>query len=87
MADAQISLEEAERFESACKEYAQRIESVVTFLKNSVARAGEGWGDNDYLTICDATADIEREVMAALMIAHEQIIPYVSRKVDVLKSK
>jgi len=87
MADAQISLEEAERFESACKEYAQRIEEAVAFLKSSVQRVGDTWRDADYETVCGMTEDIEREVSAALLVANDDIIPYVSKKVSVLKTK
>ena len=87
MADAQISLEEAERFESACKEYAQRIEEAVTFLKSSVQRVGDTWRDADYETVCNMTEDIEREVTGALATANDEIIPYVSKKVATLKSK
>ena len=87
MADAQISLEEAERFESACKEYAQRIEEAVAFLKSSVQRVGDTWRDADYETVCSMTEDIEREVAGALMTANDEIIPYVSKKVATLKSK
>ena len=87
MADAQISLEEAERFESACKEYAQRIEEAVAFLKSSVQRVGDTWRDADYETVCDMTEDIAREVAGALATANDEIIPYVSKKVATLKSK
>ena len=90
MADAQISLEEAERFESACKEYAQRIDEAVTFLtflKSSVQRVGDTWRDADYETVCSMTEDIEREVAGALATANDEIIPYVSKKVATLKSK
>ena len=84
---AKISLNEAERFESACKEYAQRINEVMVFLKNSVHRVGEKWKDDDYLTICEMVADIEKETETALAVANDEIIPYVSKKVDVLKGK
>lgn len=87
MADAQISLEEAERFESACKEYSQRLESAVAFLRNCVCRVGETWRDADYENVCDMTAGIEQRVMVALRVANDEIIPYVSRKVDILKKK
>ena len=87
MADAQISLEEAERFESACKEYAQRIEEAVAFLKSSVQRVGDTWRDADYETVCSMTEDIEREFAGALTTANDEIIPYVSKKVATLKSK
>lgn len=87
MADAQISLEEAERFESACKEYAQRIEAAVVFLKNSVQQVGYTWKDSDCETVRGMAEDIEREVAGALLVANDEIIPYVSKKVDVLKTK
>ena len=87
MAEAKIDLAEAERFENACKDYSQRIENAVAFLKNSVMRVGEHWNDSDYQTVFNMVADIEREVIGALTVANEQIIPYVSRKVEVLKAK
>lgn len=87
MADAQISLEEAERFESACREYAQEIESAVALLKNCVARVGETWRDADYETLCGMAFDIERDVAGALLVANDEILPYVSKKVAVLKAK
>lgn len=87
MADAKNNLEEAEHFESACREYAQRIESAVIFLKNAVARVGETWRDADYEKVVEMTEEIERESTKALVAAQEEIIPYVSKKVEVLKSK
>ena len=87
MESAKISLEEAERFEFACKEYAQRIEEMVVFLRSCVDRVGGQWHDDDYETVCGMVADIERETVAALRVANEDIIPYVSKKVDLLKSK
>jgi len=87
MADAQISLEEAEQFEAACKEYAQHIESAVAFLRTSIERVGETWKDADYETVCGMVADIEREAMAAHSVTNDSIIPFVSKKVEVLKSK
>ena len=87
MADAQISLEEAERFERECREYAQRIEAAVNFLKSSVERVGNTWEDADYGTVCGMVVDIEREASAALAVANDEIIPYVAKKIDTLKAK
>jgi hypothetical protein len=87
MADAKNNLEEAEHFESACHEYAQRIESAVIFLKNAVTRVGETWRDADYEKVVELVEAIERESSKALVVAQEEIIPYVSKKVEVMKSK
>lgn len=87
MADAKNNLEEAENFESACREYAQRIESAVIFLKNAVTRVGETWRDADYEKVVEMAEEIARESTKALIAANEEIIPYVSKKVEVLKSK
>ena len=87
MAEAIINLAEAEQFEAACREYSQRIEEAVAFLKSSLARVGQSWDDPDYQSVCNMGEDIEREAMGAQMVANEQIIPYVSKKVEVLREK
>ncbi|MBP5674281.1 MAG: hypothetical protein J6X49_17985 [Victivallales bacterium] len=84
---AKISLDEAEKFEFACKEYAQRIEEMITFLKNSVTKVGYKWNDSDYQTVYEMVVDIEHEAAAALIVANEEIIPYVSKVVEMLKNK
>lgn len=85
--DAKVNLEEAEVFLSACRDYASRIEAAVQALRNSVVRVGETWRDPDYDTICGMMSDIERDVSAALRVANEDIVPYVSKKVGILQSK
>ena len=87
MSDAKNDLAEAEHFELACREYAQRIESAVIFLKNAVTRVGETWRDADYEQVVEMVEEIARESTKALIAANEEIIPYVSKKVEVLKSK
>lgn len=85
--DAKVNLEEAEVFLSACRDYASRIEAAVQALRNSVVRVGETWRDPDYDTICGMMSDIERDVSAALRVANEDIVLYVSKKVGILQSK
>lgn len=87
MADAKNDLAEAEKFEFVCREYARRIECAIVSLKNAVIRVGETWRDADYERVEELTADIEREILKALTSANEEIIPYVARKIEVLKSK
>lgn len=81
------SLEEAEKFLSECQDYSRRIEDAVVFLRNSRDRVGDTWRDPDFETISDMIEDITREAAKAQQVADEDIIPYVARKVETLKSK
>ena len=80
-------LEEAEKFLSECREYSRRIEDAVVFLRNSRDRVGDTWRDNDFETISSMIEDITREAAKAQQVADDEIIPYVSRKVEILKGK
>jgi len=81
------SLEEAEKFLSECCEYSRRIEDAVVFLRNSRDRVGDTWRDNDFETISGMIEDITLEAAKAQQVADDEIIPYVSRKVEILKGK
>ena len=80
-------LEEAEKFLSECREYSRRIEDAVVFLRNSRDRVGDTWRDNDFETISSMIEDITREAAKAQQVADDEIIPYVTRKVEILKGK
>lgn len=87
MADAFISLEEAEQFLAGCKDFSQRIEAAVVALRNSRDRVGESWRDRDFETISGMIDDITRAAAASQQTADEEIIPHVERKVAVLGGK
>lgn len=80
-------LEEAEKFLSECREYSRRIEDAVVFLRNSRDRVGDTWRDNDFEAISSMIEDITHEAAKAQQVADDEIIPYVSRKVEILKGK
>lgn len=84
---ATINLEEAQRFLSSCKSYSAELANVLTDLKNSLDRVGDSWRDDDYGVICSMVADVESEAAKALQVTEESIVPYVSKKIDMLASK
>ena len=86
-AEAINDLEEAEKFLSECREYARRIEDAVVFLRNSRDRVGDTWRDHDFETISSMIEDITREAAKAQQVADDEIIPHVTRKVEILKGK
>ena len=84
---ATINLEEAQRFLASCKSYSVELEIALAELKNSLDHVGETWRDDDYGVICTMVADVEREAVKAHQVTEESIVPYVSKKIDIVASK
>ena len=84
---ATINLEEAQRFLASCKSYSAELDNALAELKNSLDHVGNSWRDDDYGAICAMVADVEREAAKALQVTEESIVPYVSKKIDLVASK
>lgn len=87
MQGAKNNLEGAEAFLSECRNYSQRLDDVIKTLKSSLNAVGYSWRDDDYITISDMIENIANEVEKTRRIADEDIIPYVTKKVEILRDK
>ncbi|MBR6023328.1 MAG: hypothetical protein IK066_13020 [Kiritimatiellae bacterium] len=87
MADAKVSLASLETFRGVCLEYEEGMEAAMAALNAALGNVGESWRDEDFSTIAEKTADLERAISEARAVVAEELRPFVEKKIGQLASK
>ena len=81
------NIEEVEQFAKECRDIPDSLDVARVDFEAYTNQLSESWRDSKFMEVVELAQEILVTTQEALLVASEDLLPFVERKLEVLKSR